>query len=86
MKPVGEFGNVRDLYIQERGRLRVRDLTLSFFAYSENMDSRRASFYHFSLENLALLSLVKEVTPSPDRKLIKLLTFDNLFPPLRHFR
>ena len=43
--------------------------------------SRKASFYHFSLEKLALLSLVKEVTPSPDRKMIKLLTFDDLFPP-----
>ena len=30
-----------------------------------------------------MLPLVKEVTPSPDRKTIKLLTFDNLFPP--HF-
>ena len=40
---------------------------------------RKASFYHFSLEKLALLPLVKEVTPSPDRKIIKLLTFDNLF-------
>ena len=41
--------------------------------------SRKASFYLFSLEKLALLPLVKEVTPSPDRKMIKLLTFDNLF-------
>ena len=29
------------------------------------------------LETLALLSLLKEVKPSPDRKIIKLLTFDN---------
>ena len=28
-------------------------------------------------ETLALLSLLKEVKPSPDRKIIKLLTFDN---------
>ena len=47
---------------------------------------RKASFCHFSLEKLALLPLVKEVTPSPDRKMIKLLTFDNLFPLLRHSR
>ena len=40
----------------------------------------------FSLEKLALLTLVKEVTSSPDRKMIKILTFDNLFPPLRHSR
>ena len=45
---------------------------------------QKASSYHFSPEKLALLSLVKEVTPSPDRRMIKLLTFDNLFPPLRH--
>ena len=25
---------------------------------------------------------MKEVTPSPDRKMIKLLTFEKLFPPL----
>ena len=30
--------------------------------------------------------LLKEVKPSPDRKMIKLLTFDNLFLPLRHSR
>ena len=47
---------------------------------------QKASFDHFSPEKLALLSLVKEVTPSPDRRMIKLLTFDNLFPPLRHSR
>ena len=39
----------------------------------------------FSPEKLALLSLLEEVKPSPDRKIIKLLTFDNLFPP-RHSR
>ena len=44
----------------------------------------KASFYHFSPEKLTLLPLVKEVTPSSDRKTIKRLTFDNLFPPLRH--
>ena len=33
--------------------------------------SRKASFYHFSLEKLALLSLVKEVTRSPNRKIAK---------------
>ena len=46
----------------------------------------KASFYHFSLEKLALLLLVKEATPSPDRKMIKLLTFDNLCSLLRHSR
>ena len=36
----------------------------------------------FSLEKLAPFPLVKVVTPSPDRQVIKLLTFDNLLPPL----
>ena len=31
--------NIRELYIQGRERLRVRDLTSSFFAYSQNIDS-----------------------------------------------
>ena len=47
---------------------------------------RKASFYRFSLEKLALLPLVKEVTRFPHRKMIKLLTFDNLFSPPRHSR
>ena len=37
--------------------------------------SHKASFYYFSLHKLALLSLVKEVTRSPNRKMIRLLTF-----------
>ena len=41
--------------------------------------SWKASFYHFSLEKLALLSLVKEVTRSLGPRMIKLLTFDLLF-------
>ena len=37
--------------------------------------SQKASFHYFSLDKLALLSLVKEVTRSSNRKMIKLLTF-----------
>ena len=44
------------------------------------------SLYLFSRETLALLPLLEEVKPSPDCKTIKLRTFDNLFPPLRHSR
>ena len=47
---------------------------------------RKASFYFFSLKKLVGLFLLKEVKPTSDRKMIKLLTFDNLFPPLRHSR
>ena len=43
-------------------------------------------FTFFSLKKLALLSFVKEVTCSPDRKIIKLLPFDILFSPSRHLR
>ena len=42
--------------------------------------SQKASFYHISLQKLALLSLV-EVTHFPDRKMIKRPTFDVLFSP-----
>ena len=56
MKPVGEFGNVRDLYIQERGRLRVRDLTLSFFAYSANMDSPESFILPFFTGKLSTVT------------------------------
>ena len=47
--------------------------------------SRKASFYHFSLKKFALLPLVKEVTPSPDRKMIKLLTLIFLINCFRYF-
>ena len=48
--------------------------------------SETSSSYFFSLETLALSSLLKEVELSPDCKMLKRLTFDNLFPPLRHSR
>ena len=47
---------------------------------------RKALLYFFPPEKLALLFLLKEVTPSPDPKMIKLLTFDKLFLLLRHSR
>ena len=36
-------------------------------------------FFFFTKKKLALLSLLKEVKPSPACKIIKPLTFDNLF-------
>lgn len=36
----------------------------------------------FPSEKLARLFLLKEFKPSPKRKMMKLLTFINLFPPL----
>ena len=64
-------GTTLETLLKMQGRERI--------LVSRNIDSWKASFYHFSLETLALLPLVKKVTPSPDRKTIKLLTFDNLF-------
>ena len=47
---------------------------------------RNSSLYFFSPEKLALLSLLKEVKPCTECKMLKLLTFDNLFPSLQHSR
>ena len=47
---------------------------------------KKDPFYFFSLKKLVRLFILKEVKPSPDGKMIKLLTFDNLFPPLRHLK
>ena len=63
----------------------MRDLTLKFFrVFSKYRLPRKLHFTIFSVEKLALLSLVKEVTRSPDRKMIELLTFVILFSPQRH--
>ena len=35
---------------------------------------------------MGLLFLLKEGNPALNRKMIKLPTFDNLFPPLKHSR
>ena len=49
--------------------------TCSFFLFS-----------FFSLEKITLLSILKGVNRTFGRKMIKRLTFDYSFPPLRHFR
>ena len=38
----------------------------------------------FLTKELAMLSLWKKVDPSPECKMMKLLTLDELFPPLQH--
>ena len=45
---------------------------------------RYVPLYFFSLEKIALLSILKEMKPSIDCKMIKPLIFDNSFPSLRH--
>ena len=48
--------------------------------HESNIHSRKLyCTFFFSPETLALFSLLKEGNPSPDRKMIKLLTFDNFF-------
>ena len=76
---------VRNIYYLDLST-RTR-FNLKFFrVFSKMLIPRKASLYFFLPEKLALLSLLKEVKPSPDPKMIKLLTFDNLFLLLRHSR
>ena len=42
---------------------------------------QKLHFTFFSQKKLARLFILKEAKPSPDGKMIKLHTFDNLFPP-----
>ena len=57
---------------------------LNFFrVFSENRYPENLHRTLESPENLTLLSSLKEVKPSPDHNLIKLVTFNNSFPPLR---
>ena len=58
---------------------------LTFFRFfSKYRLPGKLNFTMVSQEQLALLSLVKEVMRFPDRKMIKLLTFDILFLPAQH--
>ena len=47
---------------------------------------RGASSYFFSPKKLVRSFILKEVKPSSDGTMIKLLTFDNLLTPLRRWR
>ena len=49
--------------------------------FSKKKTPRKVSFYSFSPKTSVRLFILKEVKPSPDSKMIKLLNFDNLFPP-----
>ena len=59
-----------------------------FFAHCQKIDTTESFIaFFFSAEKLGqLLSFIVEVKPSPDRKMIKLLKFVNLYSPLRHSR
>ena len=62
---------------------------ISFKVFSRIVKNIHPGILHcffFSPDKLELLSLLKEVKTSSDCKMLKLLTFDNLFSPLRHSR
>ena len=54
---------------------------LIFFAYSQKIDTPESFIVLFFITKIAPLSILKEVKPSRNRKMIKLLTFDISFPP-----
>ena len=64
--------------------VRFEDEILLFSRILKNYTSRKVSLYDFFLEKLAPLFLLKEVKPSSDSKVIKIPTFDDLFPSLQH--
>ena len=73
-----EFGEI--LRFEDEGEF-------SFFAYSKKIDTPENSIVLFSSEKLAQSFLLKEVKPFRlDPEIMKFLTADTLFPPLRHFR
>ena len=81
-----EHNKNRDLLIPGRGQLRVRDLTSSFLAYSENIDfpegfilpffTRKVSIVTFSEAGYALSRSQNDTT----------FKFDILFSPPQHLR
>ena len=46
---------------------------------SKKTPSWKASFYIFFTKNLSTVNIEGGLKPFPDRKMLKLLTFDNLF-------
>ena len=56
-----------------------------FSCILDKYSTRKASFYYIPPENLVRFFLLEKVYPFPGRKMIKLLKFDNLFPPPRHY-
>ena len=60
------------------------EIWLKGFSRILKKDIPRNALLYFFTRNLTLLSLLEEVKPSPGRKIIKPLTFDNLFPHFRH--
>ena len=63
-------------------------MNFCFLAYTQKIDTPESfiSLIFFLPEKLPRFFLLKEVKTSPDRKMIKRLTFYNFFLPLRHSR
>ena len=62
----------------------MRDLTSSFCSCSQTKKDTQESFtVLFSPKKLAGSFILQDVKLSPDSKMLKLLTFDNLLAPLR---
>ena len=56
----------------------------NFFVYSQKIHTPESFIVLFHQKSQHGFFLLKEVKPSPDRKMVKLPTFENLFLPLRH--
>jgi len=63
-----------------RSRLRIESFRLDENEYEIELKV----FERVTPKKLVWLFILKEVKPSPDRKMIKFLTSHNLFTPLRH--
>ena len=57
---------------------------LKFFRVFQKKDTPESVTLPFSTKKLVRLFILKKVKPSPNSKMIKRHTSDNLFPPLRH--
>ena len=83
---------------QRRERQRRNGFRLESFRFEEEiwikvfsriLKNRQPGKLHctfFAPEKLQLLSVLMEIKTSPKGKKIKVMTFDNLFPPLQHSR
>ena len=67
-------------------RMRTKYILNFFNVFSYNINPGKIHCAFFPLKKLARVFLLKEVKPSPDRKMMKPLSFENLFPPLRYSR
>ena len=73
---------IRDLSIRRRGRL-PRRLYLIWRVF-KNIETQERFIFRFFTRQIWVFFLLKGVKPCPDHKMIKLLTFDDLFAPLKH--